>query len=200
MSGYQSRHSGSQNKQNEWEELSDHENMIDENDIEPDYFIDRANDAVFIPDEEGNNKANQIEDRDDDLFDFETEVEVILQVLCGKALELARIEVIEEQECTDLAKQKQQYKKVKEAELIETQRMEATRFRKTNETDRRNLQLRTSNAVRVAADKKVAARNTSKNFLGLLKKNTLGIMNDLGLLRKRQEYQMNYNYVPTLLG
>jgi len=31
--------------------------MIDEYDIEPDYYIDRAPDATFIPNEEGNTKA-----------------------------------------------------------------------------------------------------------------------------------------------
>ena len=38
---------------NVWEDLSDHQNMQDESLIEPDYFIDRAPDANFIPNEEG---------------------------------------------------------------------------------------------------------------------------------------------------
>lgn len=37
-------------------------------------------------------------DKDDDLFDFELEAEPVLQVLVGKALECARIEVLEEWE------------------------------------------------------------------------------------------------------
>jgi hypothetical protein len=37
-------------------ELSDTENMVDENDIEPDYYIDRAPDAIFVPNREGENK------------------------------------------------------------------------------------------------------------------------------------------------
>jgi len=37
-------------------------------------------------------------DKDDDLFDFELEAEPILEVLIGKALENARMEVIEEYE------------------------------------------------------------------------------------------------------
>jgi radial spoke head protein 3 len=37
----------------------------------------------------------QVNDRDDDLFDFELEAEPILQVLVGKAIELAHIEAIE---------------------------------------------------------------------------------------------------------
>jgi hypothetical protein len=34
-------------KQHNWEELSDHENMVDEHQIEPDYFIDRPVSRYF---------------------------------------------------------------------------------------------------------------------------------------------------------
>ena len=72
--------------------------MVDEYEIEPDYYIDRAPPAIFIPNPEGDNKVTQIFDRDPDLFDYENEVEPILQVLVGKSIEHARIEVIEEYE------------------------------------------------------------------------------------------------------
>jgi hypothetical protein len=39
-----------------WGELSDEENMVDEQEIEPDFYIDRAPEAVFIPNVEGQNK------------------------------------------------------------------------------------------------------------------------------------------------
>ena len=45
-----------------WEELSDHQNMMNEFDLEPDYFIDKAPEATFIPNEKGHNKATQIFD------------------------------------------------------------------------------------------------------------------------------------------
>lgn len=63
---------------NTWEELSDNQNMVDEFDLEPDYYIDRAPDAIFIPSPEGEIKATQIFDRDIDLFEYENEVEPIL--------------------------------------------------------------------------------------------------------------------------
>ena len=87
---------------NMWEELSDQQ--VDEAQLEPGYFIDRAPDAIFIPNEEGTTKATQIFDGDRDLFDYEREVEPILQVLVGKSIEHARIEVIEELESRLLAK------------------------------------------------------------------------------------------------
>ena len=42
-----------------------------------------------MPNPEGDIKVIQVNDRDRDLFDFELEAEPILQVLVGKALELA---------------------------------------------------------------------------------------------------------------
>ena len=83
-------------------------------------------------------------DRDPDLFDYDNEVEPILQVLVGKSIEHARIEVIEEYESQVLAKHKRRFLQLKEAELMETQRLEEARARKSDEVDRRNLQMRTA--------------------------------------------------------
>ena len=96
-----------------------------------------------MPNPEGDIKVIQVNDRDRDLFDFELEAEPILQVLVGKALELAQIESIEDYEKRELAKHKKLFLQMKEAELIETQRMEAARKRRTDESERRNLQQRT---------------------------------------------------------
>ena len=68
------------------------------------------------------------------------EVEPILQVLVGKSLEQARIEVIEDFETSKLSRHKADFKQKKEAMLIQTQRMEARQHRRDDECDRRNLQ------------------------------------------------------------
>ena len=74
----------------------------------------------------------------------ENEVEPILQVLVGKSIEHARIEVIEENENNIISKHKSEYQQVREAELMETQRLEEMRGRKNDEIDRRNMQVRTA--------------------------------------------------------
>jgi radial spoke head protein 3 len=48
-----------------------------------------------VPDPDGHDKATYIDDYSE-LFDFNIEVEPILQVIVGKALELSKIELIEE--------------------------------------------------------------------------------------------------------
>jgi hypothetical protein len=48
------------------------------------------------------------------------EAEPILQVLVGKAIELAQIEAIEDHENRELSKHKKLFLQIKEAELLET--------------------------------------------------------------------------------
>lgn len=72
--------------ENPWEEL-DEGPIEDMGELEPDYFINRPPTAEFIPNPEGVNEAVQVNDSDPDLFDYELEVEPVLQVLIGKALE-----------------------------------------------------------------------------------------------------------------
>ena len=81
--------------ENPWEEL-DEGPLEDMGELEPDYFTNRPPTAEFIPNPEGVNQAVQVDDTDPDLFDYELEVEPVLQVLIGKALEQSRIEVIED--------------------------------------------------------------------------------------------------------
>ena len=181
---------------NLWEELDDHQNMVNEFDIEPDYFIDEAPEAVFIPNPEGELKATQIFDGDPDLFDYENEVEPILQVLVGKAIEHARIEAIEEFENIELDKHNKKFYQLKEAELMETQRLEEARARKNDEVDRRNLQMRTTKNNMIAAEKKIVARSFAKNLLKNFKKESMKVLVDIGTLRKPSELSVGMTYVP----
>ena len=98
-------------------------------------------------------------------MDYENEVEPILQVLVGKSIEHARIEVIEEWEKKQLDRHKREWLQLKEAELMETQRHEGARDRRNDEMDRRNLQMRTAKSTLTEDDKKVVARRFAKNFL-----------------------------------
>ena len=102
----------------DWIELDDHYNMKNESEIEPDYYIDRPPDAVFVPDEEGTDQQIQVQNYDPDLFDFNLEVEPIVQVIVGKVCEQARIEVIEDHENSVLAHHNARYKQTREAMLV----------------------------------------------------------------------------------
>jgi hypothetical protein len=87
---------------------------------------------------------------------------------------------------------------LKEGELMETQRVEAARKRRIEETERRNLQQRTAKNQRIWAERKVLARQISKDFLFLFKRNTLKLLVDEGGLRKPREFSLETHLVPQL--
>ena len=63
-------------------------------------YIDRPQTPLFTPVKRGEDKTTQIERGD--LFDFDDEVEPIVNVLTFKTLEEAQMEVLEEEEIKDL--------------------------------------------------------------------------------------------------
>ena len=82
--GVKSSHRGDMMR-NDWEELSDASRQVDEFEVEPDYFIDMAPDAIFVPELDGVDKQNYVDTKS--IFDFDMEAKPILQVLVGKALD-----------------------------------------------------------------------------------------------------------------
>lgn len=153
-----------------WDELDDFENMTNEMDVEPDYYIDRAPDAIFIPHEKGKDKQTQVQDRiDPELFNFDVEVMPILQVLVGKSLELARIECIEEHERNEREEAMKVYKRNREAHLVHTQRLEARRTRLEQEFDRRWLRAKVQRSVQIREEQIAIARGITQDFLRALK-------------------------------
>ena len=195
------QHGFRQNNAALWEDLSDYANMVDEQLLEADYFIDQAPEAVFVPDQKGLDKQTWMEERKDpDLYDFDLEAEPTLQVLVGKALELARIEVIQEHECAQLAKMKATFKMQREAMLLETQRREHQRERKVKEAERRQLQASLTHMLSEVSEQKAAARTLAKQHLASLKSNTLSMLTEQGLLASRKQFSLQTHLVAPLLS
>ena len=86
-----------------------------------------------------NCKATQIYEGDHELFDFNEEVEPMLNVLITKTLEQARMEVLEETELEIIKNQKKEYEEIVNAELIIAQRYEAAEQRCKDEVSRRQV-------------------------------------------------------------
>jgi hypothetical protein len=61
---------------------------------------------------------------DNELFIFDEEVEPILSVLCGKTLEIARMEVLEEEELKEMSKQQEQFSHLANMERSDISKME----------------------------------------------------------------------------
>ena len=116
--------------------------MVQEEHIDPDDFIDRPPSAIYNRKVPATIKKTMLNDRaEQELYDFYLEIKTILQVLVGKALEISKIEVIEEYEIQLLMSYRKLFKTIRESELIATQRLELEKVSYIHEIERFNQQV-----------------------------------------------------------
>ena len=110
--------------------------------IATEFYLDRPPVPLFAPKMPSKDccKATQIFEGDHELFNFNEEVEPMLNVLCSKTLEQARMEGLEETELEIMQSQQKEYEEIVNAELIIAQRYEAAEQRCKEEVDRRKVQ------------------------------------------------------------
>ena len=82
--------------------------------------------------------------------------------------------------------------------MIETQRLEAARMRRDDELDRRHLQEQVRRKLEVWRQKKEFARNTAMKYMQFLKRDKMEELQDQGLLRSQQGFQMGADLLPKL--
>eukprot|EP00667_Euglena_gracilis_P021496 EG_transcript_23558 len=144
------------------EELTD---KVEENtvDTQTDPMMDRPPTPLFIPAKSGRDMETQIEEGD--LFDFDFEVEPILEVMVGKTLEQAMLEVMQEEELEAMRQQQLLYEQRRKEELMETQRLEAAEQRRFEEKRRRKAQEVERRRQEKETREKLAARLFAGQFL-----------------------------------
>ena len=86
------------------------------------FKIERPPTAHRMPKLRGVSKKTLVEDNE--LFIFDDEVEPLLSVICGKTLECARMEVLEEEELRLMKRQQDHYADLNKSEKTEIERME----------------------------------------------------------------------------
>ncbi|CAD8110202.1 unnamed protein product [Paramecium sonneborni] len=180
-----------------YEELTDLPD--NESRIKPDYYIDRPITPEYKPLPKGIDEQTQIEEYEPDLFDYKLEVEPVLQVLIGKSLEQARMELIEESERQELLIQKAAFLKKRNAELIVTQRMETAYVRKKDERERRILQHKKYQDQMKLSQQKFIARTLSKNVIKGINYRILNDLQNLGLLRNDHLLELKVQTLPWLI-
>lgn len=102
--------------------------------------MERQKALYLMPFKRGVDKKTLVEDNE--LFSFEEEVEPILSVLCGKTLESARMEVLEEEELREMREQQEHYNRMLQAENTDIQRMEQTEAKKLQDFERLKATMR----------------------------------------------------------
>jgi len=118
--------------------------------------------------------------QDNELFKFDREVEPILSVLCGKTLEFARMEVLEEEELRTMKGQQQHFTELNKTELTDAQRMEQMEQRKLQEFERKKALERERKKNKIAAPRKVCARTLAKSYMSNIQKCSFQYLKDVG--------------------
>eukprot|EP00898_Chlorokybus_atmophyticus_P003138 jgi/Chlat1/3825/Chrsp26S03970 len=126
-------------------------------DTQTDEFMDRPPTPLFIPTKSGIEEG--------DLFNFDREVEPLLEVLVGKALEQGLMEVMEEEELANLRAHQEHFEQVRNAELVAAQRLEAAERRRIEEKERRIAQEKARVAKEKEVREKVAAQSFARSYL-----------------------------------
>merc|ERR1711937_1102715 len=177
------------------EEVSD---KVPEHSIETqtDEFLDRPASPLFIPIKTGVDKHTQI--LEGDLFDFELEVEPILDVLVGKTLEQSMMEVMEEEELAELRAHQEEFIQLRNAELAETQRMEEAERRKFEEKERRLKQERERLEKEQILKEKVAAAAFAKNYMAGIESSVLDRLSKMSYFYDPVEREVESEFMPWL--
>lgn len=178
------------------EELSD---RVEEKDMEcqTDAFLDRPPTPLFIPAKTGVDITTQI--LEGELFDFDLEVKPVLEVLIGKTIEQALLEVMEEEELANLRAQQRAFEELRNAELAEAQRLEEQERRHREEKERRKQQQREMLLKEKETAEKVAARAFAQQYLADLIPSVFSSLRDNGYFYDPVERDVETVFMPWLM-
>ena len=155
------------------EELTDRPIELDAETQTP-AMADRPPSPLFVKAKIGHDMQTQI--MPGDLFNFDLEVEPILEVLVGKNLHTAMLELMQEEELNAIRMQQEEFEGIRNVELAEVQRLEAEARRKQQEKERRIAQEKKRLSTQRALEEKIAARSFSTGYLGSLHTNVFDML------------------------
>jgi len=178
------------------EELTD---RVEEADIstQTDAFLDRPPTPLYVPAKTGVDCATQI--LEGELFDFDIEVKPILEVLVGKTVEQSLLEVMEEEELANLRAQQRRFEELRNAELVETQRLEEQERRHREEKERRMRQQLEVLKKEKETTAKIAARAFAQSYLQDLVPSVFGTLQDHGYFFDPVERDIESEFMPWLM-
>lgn len=161
-------------------------------------FMDRPASPLFIRSKTGVDIQTQIEE--DDLWDFDLEVEPLLEVLVGKTLHLSMLEIMQEEELDAIRQQQEEFENVRNAELAEVQRLEAEIKRKDLEKERRVKQGVKRLQDQRNLEESIAARAFSNQFLGELHVSVFDALEQMGAFYDPVRREVEELFVADLVG
>ncbi|NXU15223.1 RSPH3 protein, partial [Pardalotus punctatus] len=179
------------------EEISDLIIQVDE-ECQTDEFLDRPPTPLFIPAKTGKDVATQIEEGE--LFDFDIEVKPILEVLVGKTVEQALLEVMEEEELAQLLSHQRAFTELRNAEFAELQRLEEQDRRIREEKERRRLEHLEKLQKQKETAEKIAARAFAQRYLADLIPSVFNNLHESGFFYDPIERAVETEFLPWLMS
>ncbi|XP_035000041.2 radial spoke head protein 3 homolog B [Hippoglossus stenolepis] len=178
------------------EELS---NVIVATEIEcqTDAFLDRPASPLFIPTKSGEDVATQIEEGE--LFDFDREVQPVVEVLVGKTIEQSLLEVMEEEELACLKAQQRAFHELRNIHLAEVQHLQEKERRHSEEKERRIAQQKEVLRKERETAEKIAARAYTKQYLADLLPAAFTSLRTHGFFNDPVETDIETNFLPWLM-
>ncbi|KAJ1560491.1 Radial spoke head protein 3 [Cladochytrium tenue] len=161
-----------------------------------DAFLDRAPSPLYVPRKSGVDAATQV--RPGELFDFDREAAPLLEVLVGKTLEQALMEVHEEEELAMLKRHQAAFDARRHAEAAEVQRLEDAERRRTEEKERRLAEQVRQLREKQEAAEKVSARAFAQSYLAGLVPSVFDSLATNGYFYDVVEREVDALFVPWL--
>ncbi|XP_054474914.1 radial spoke head protein 3 homolog [Anoplopoma fimbria] len=179
------------------EELSD---VIVAKDIEcqTDAFLDKPATPLFIPAKSGKDVETQIEEGE--LFDFDREVQPVLEVLVGKTIEQSLLEVMEDEELACLRAQQRAFEELRNNELAEVMRLQEQERRHSEEKERRIAQQKEVLKKEKEIAEKIASRAYTQQYLSDLLPAVFTSLRSHGYFYDPVEKDIETNFIPWLMA
>lgn len=177
------------------EELKDKPDEVT-TETQTDPMLDRPPTPQFIPFKTGRDMETQIQPGE--LFDFDTEVDPVLDVMVGKTLEQAMLEVLQEEEVELMRQQQHEFEQRRKEEVLESQRLEAAEKRKFEEKERRKRQEKDRIRREKETREKLCARMFAKSYLTNLEQKVYARLQDEGWFHDAVEREVALDFMPWL--
>nr|XP_056709280.1 radial spoke head protein 3 homolog [Euleptes europaea] len=162
-----------------------------------DDFLSKPETPLYILSKTGCDVATQIEEGE--LFDFDVEVKPILDVLVGKTIEQALLEVTEEEDLANLRAHQYAYHELFNAEKAEVQRLEDREKRHKEEKARRMRWEAEVQLQQNKAKEKVAARAFALQYLTDLIPSVFSNLHNHGYFYDTVERDIEEGFFPYLM-
>ena len=165
--------------------------------VQTDYYIDRPPTPLFMPKKIGEDVDTQVEDGE--LFDFNAEVDPILEVLVGKTLEMSLMEVLEEEELAAMRNAQAEFEQKRKNELNEVQNMEVQEINRREEAKTRKYEALKKKETYELVHKKYISRIMAKKYLSKLPSIAFDDLKSLGTYSDIQEMSFYDQLIPWMV-